>query len=164
MLKTILSVSGRSGLFKLISRAKNMLIVESLSDNKRLPIYGNQKVMALSDISVYTQTEEISLAKVFQTIFGKENGGTTSLDTVAANPIELRTYLEDILPNFDRNRVYPTDIRKILIWYNTLVAAGLTEFNSADQTQEDASGNESGEINDNISDTQEVNNEQQPIG
>ena len=164
MLKSVLSVSGRGGLFKLISRAKNMLIVESLTDKKRSPIYGAQKVMALSDIAIYTNTEEIPLAAVLQKIFDKENRGTISFDPIAANPVELRAYMEDILPDFDRARVYPTDIRKMLTWYNLLVAAELTDFNPAEQTQESAPETESGETIENITDTKESDDEQQTNG
>lgn len=138
MLKTILSISGKPGLYKLISRGKNMLIVESISaDKKRMPAYGNEKIISLADIAMYTDDAEVPLANVLTAIFEKENGAIASLDQKKANSDQLREYLAEVLPNFDRDRVYPTDIKKLLSWYNILVTNGVTQFK--EESEETAS-------------------------
>ena len=126
MLKTILSISGRPGLFKLISQGKNMLIVESLVDNKRVPAYAKDKVIALGDIAIYTTEAEVPLHEVLTSIREKEQG--EKIAALPGNPDGLRAYLAEVLPDFDRERVYPSDIKKLLGWYNILVGAGLTNF------------------------------------
>ncbi|MCC8198090.1 MAG: DUF5606 domain-containing protein [Tannerellaceae bacterium] len=128
MLKTILSISGKPGLFKLVSHGKNMLIVESLVDQKRIPAYAKDKVISLGDIAIYTDEAEAPLHEVLTSIKNKENGANTSLNPTGAKPEELRAYLTEVLPNFDRERVYPSDIKKLLAWYNLLIANGITEF------------------------------------
>lgn len=136
MLKTILSISGKPGLYKLISQGKNMLIVESLDANKkRFPAYGNEKIISLADIAMYTDDDEVPLREVFESIKTKENGEAVSLDTKKAKPEELRAFLAEVLPNFDRDRVYVTDIKKLIQWYNILIANGITEFVEADQEE-----------------------------
>ncbi|MDR0412698.1 MAG: DUF5606 domain-containing protein [Dysgonamonadaceae bacterium] len=127
MLKKILSVSGKPGLFKLISEGKNMFIVESLIDHKRIPVYMRDKVVSLKDISVYTAGEELSLSVVLNKIKEKENGQAIDYNP-AIKPEELRAYLETIVPDFDKERVYPSDIKKMMSWYNLLLKEGLTDF------------------------------------
>lgn len=129
MLKTILSISGKPGLYKLISQAKNMLIVESIdAAKKRFPAYGNEKIISLADIAMYTADAEVPLRDVLASIKEKESGAAASLDPKKANPEQLREYLATVLPDFDRDRVYPGDIKKLISWYNILVANGLTGF------------------------------------
>lgn len=127
MLKTILSISGRSGLFKLISRGKNMLIVESLTDQKKVPAYAKDKVISLGDIAIYTQESETPLHQVLTTIKEKENGEKVLLPASTKRE-EFFTYFAEILPDFDRKRVHPGDIKKIISWYNLLLSAGITDF------------------------------------
>lgn len=124
MLKTILSVSGKPGLFRLVSNAKNMVIVESLTDKKRLPIYARDKVVSLGDIAMYTDEAEVPLSEVLTKIQVKENGAQASVAT-NSKPEVLRTYFAEILPTYDRERVYDTDIKKLITWYNLLSAAGI---------------------------------------
>lgn len=128
MLKTILSISGKPGLFKLVSQGKNMLIIESLVDKKRIPAYAKDKVISLGDIAIYTEEEEIPLHKVLTTIKEKENSAQLSFSPSAAQPDELRKYFAEILPDFDRERVYPSDIKKLLNWYNLLISNNITDF------------------------------------
>lgn len=128
MLKTILSISGKPGLYKLISQGKNMLIVESLIDKKRTPVYGKEKVISLGDIAMYTDTDDIPLAEVLTAMKEKENGAAVSLNLKTATSEQLRDYLAVVLPNFDRDRVYPSDIKKLIAWYNLLIANGVTDF------------------------------------
>lgn len=127
MLKTILSISGRPGLFRLVSRGKNMLIVESLADKKRMAVYAKDKVIALGDIAIYTQEGETPLYKVLTTIKEKKDGGKAPIPT-SAKPDELYTYFAEILPEFDRDRVRPGDIKKIILWYNLLIESDITDF------------------------------------
>ncbi|WP_071145600.1 DUF5606 family protein [Bacteroides ihuae] len=137
MLKTILSISGKPGLYKLISQGKSMLIVESVSaEKKRIPAYGNEKIVSLGDIAMYTAETEVPLKDVFTSIKNKENGGSASIDLKKADASQLRAYLAEVLPDFDRDRVYVTDIKKLISWYNILVANGITEFDAAQEVTE----------------------------
>lgn len=127
MLKEILSVTGKPGLFKLVSQGKNMLIVESLIDGKRIPAYTKDKVVSLGDIAIFTETTEVPLGQVLEALKTKESGAVCSIDPKADND-KLRKFMGEILPDYDRDRVYPSDIRKLLSWYNILINAQITEF------------------------------------
>ncbi|MBQ8530582.1 MAG: DUF5606 domain-containing protein [Parabacteroides sp.] len=135
MLKTILSISGKPGLFRLISHGKNMLIVESLVDKKRVPAYAKDKVISLGDIAMYTDADEVPLHQVLTNLKNKENGEKASIST-SAKPDELRAYFAEVLPNFDRDRVYPSDIKKLINWYNLLIDAGITDFTPVEVEEE----------------------------
>lgn len=135
MLKTILSISGKPGLFRLISHGKNMLIVESLVDKKRVPAYAKDKVISLGDIAMYTDADEVPLHQVLTNLKNKENGEKASIST-SAKPDELRAYFAEVLPNFDRDRVYPSDIKKLINWYNLLIGAGITDFTPVEVEEE----------------------------
>lgn len=141
MLKTILSISGKPGLYKLVSSAKNMIIVESLIDKKRLPIYAKDKVVSLGDIAMYTSEGEEPLKNVLGNIKKKENGGKTSI-APNSKPEELYNYFGEVLPDFDKDKVYPTDIKKLLSWYNLLIDSDV-DFEK-DETA-DAAGEKEGE-------------------
>jgi hypothetical protein len=134
MLKEILSVSGKPGLFKLVSKGKNMLIIESLVDGKRLPAYSNDKVVSLGDIAIFTGTGEVPLAKVLESVKAKENGAQCSLDPKSDND-KLRAYMNEIVPGYDSERVYPSDIRKMIVWYNTLINKGIVDFESKEEDE-----------------------------
>ena len=127
MLKKILSISGRPGLFKLVSQAKGALIVEALSTGKRTLAYSHDKVTSLGDIAMYTQSGEEPLYKVLDSVKKKENGAVASVSPKADKEV-LRTYFAEILPDFDTERVYPTDTSKLISWYNILVQSGITDF------------------------------------
>lgn len=127
MLKKILSISGKSGLFQLVSQGRNMIIVESLLTGNRTPAYSNDKIVSLGDIAIFTEEGEEPLANVLQAMKEKENGAIASIDP-KATPDRLRNYLAEILPQFDRERVYPSDIKKLISWYNLLVERNLTDF------------------------------------
>ena len=128
MLKTVLSIAGKPGLYKLVSQGKNMLIVESLIDKKRFPAYGNEKIISLGDIAMYTDAEDVPLKDVLLAMREKENGAAASLDWKKASAEELRDYLAEVLPAFDRDRVHTSDIKKLIAWYNLLVSSGMTDF------------------------------------
>ena len=127
MLKKILSISGKPGLFKLISHGKNMIIVESFIDKKRIPSYSYDKVVSLGDIAIFTEDEEVPLIEVFDKIKMKENGEVASIDP-KANSTLLQAYFAEVLHDFDRERVFPSDIKKIITWYNLLINNGISDF------------------------------------
>ena len=139
MLKTILSISGKPGLYKLISQGKNMLIVESVNaEKKRFPAYGNEKIISLADIAMYTDDAEVPLYDVLEAIKEKEKSAQASIDPKKATPEQLREYLAEVLPNFDRERVYVADIKKLVAWYNILISNGITEFKPEGEVKEEA--------------------------
>ena len=136
MLKTILSISGKPGLYKLISQGKNMLIVESINqEKKRMPAYGNEKIISLADIAMYTNDSEVPLREVLAAIQKKEEGREASLEVQKATPDQLRDYLEQVLPDFDRERVYTNDIKKLINWYNILVKNDMADFKEEEKTE-----------------------------
>ena len=137
MLKKILSVSGKPGLYKLVSQGKSMLIVETLTDGRRLPVYAREKIISLGDIAIYTDGDEVPLYEVLNSVKAKEEGkAVSSIDASRATPDELRAYMAEVLPNFDRERVYPTDIKRLLSWYNLLISAGITDFDPQESAEE----------------------------
>ncbi|NPA37246.1 MAG: hypothetical protein GXO47_10405 [Chlorobi bacterium] len=127
MLEGILSISGHGGLFKMVSQAKNSIIVESLVDGKRMPAYATSRISALEDISVFTEEGDVKLEEVFKKIFEKENG-EKAINPKKASSGELKDYFESVLPDYDRDRVYVSDIKKILSWYNLLIEKDLIDI------------------------------------
>lgn len=129
MLETILAISGKPGLYKLVSRGNKSLIVETLdAQKKRMPVFGADKVISLADIAMYTDEEEVPLRRVLKNILEKEEGKKASLDYRKASKEELAVFMGEALPNYDRDRVYPADMKKLLQWYNILVENGITDF------------------------------------
>lgn len=132
MLETILAISGKPGLYKLVSRGNRSLIVETLDEaKKRMPAFASDKVISLADIAMYTENGEVPLREVLENLKKKEGGETAKFDYKKASRDELHAYFAEVLPEFDRDRVYPADIRKLVSWYNILVKAGLTDFAEA---------------------------------
>lgn len=149
MLKGILSISGQPGLFKLIAEAKNRIIVESIQTGKRMPASSTAKISSLEDIAIYTETGEIPLKEVLKRIHDKESGGKSISVKLPEN--ELRKYFEEIVPDYDKNRVYFSDIKKIILWYNALHDHDLLDF-TEEETEEESAENQSGEdIDDKVS-------------
>lgn len=128
MLKNILSITGKPGLYKLVSQGNNMLIVESLLDGKRMPTYARDKIVSLGEISMYTMGEDIALSDVLTNLGKKEELKAVSFDPKKADNNQLHTFFAEVLPDYDRDRVYPSDIRKLIQWYNILIGAGITDF------------------------------------
>lgn len=128
MLKTILAISGKPGLYKLISQAKNMLIVEAVDNKKRMPIYASDKVISLGDIAMYTNDDEVPLATVLDSVKKKEGGKVASLDYKKASVEELHAFMAKVLPEYDRDRVHTSDIKKLIQWYNLLISSGESDF------------------------------------
>ncbi len=128
-MKTILAISGKPGLYKLVSRGNRSLIVESMDEvHKRTPAFGTDKIISLADIAMYTDTEEVPLRQVFKNIYEQEGGKKTSLDYKKASKEELMEFMSKALPDFDRDRVYPGDMKKLAQWYNILIENGITDF------------------------------------
>ena len=128
MLKNILAITGKSGLYKLVSRGNNMLIVESLLDGKRMPTYARDKIVSLADVSMFTTGDDIPLWQVLDKVKKHENGKPSQLDLKNADKKVLADYMTAVLPDWDQDRVYPSDIRKLVQWYNILINAKITEF------------------------------------
>lgn len=137
MIKTILSISGRPGLYKLVSQGKNMLIVESLQTGKRVPAYAHDKVVSLGDISIYTNEGDHPLEDVFASIAEKFNNEAIDSKTMS-NAAALKELFSEILPEYDEDRVHTSDIKKVFSWYNQLIAAGITEFKDEEIAQDEA--------------------------
>jgi len=135
MLKGILSISGQSGLFKLVAESKNTIIVESLENQKRIPVYSSAKVSALEDIAIYTYEGDIPLKDIFKSISDKEEGGEALSPKASAN--ELKAYFEEVVPEFDKDRVYISDIKKVLTWYNSLQAKEMLDFSEPEDEPEE---------------------------
>lgn len=138
MLKGILSISGQTGLFKLVAEAKSNIIVESLETLKRMPVHSTSKVSALEDIAIYTINGDVPLKSVFKAIFEKENGGQAISSKATGN--ELKSYFEKVVPEYDKDRVYVSDIKKVLLWYNTLQQKELLNFSEEEGKEEKGEG------------------------
>lgn len=129
MKETIIAVSGKPGLYKLVSRGNNNLIVETVdAAKKRLPIFSSDRVTSLRDTAMYTDSEDKPLMQILDDLYKKEEGKETSIDYKKASSAELREYFASFLPDFDRDRVHDSDIKKLLQWYNILVKNGITDF------------------------------------
>ena len=132
MLETILAISGKPGLYRLVSHGNRSLVVESMdAAKKRMPVFGTDKVISLADIAMYTDAEEVPLRQVLNAVKEKEQGAASAFPYKKASKDELSAYLAEVLPNFDRDRVYPSDVKKLIQWYNILVANGVTDFDEA---------------------------------
>lgn len=132
MLKKILSISGRSGLYKLVSYGKNMLLVEGLSDHKRFPVHTRDRVMSLGDISIFTNADDVPLSQVFDNISKKFDN--QALDVKAySTPQQYNELMDAVLADWDQERVHNSDIKKVISWYNILVGAGITDFTTKEE-------------------------------
>lgn len=140
MIRKILSIAGKPGLFRLVSQGKNMLIVESLLTGKRAPVYARDKVISLADISIYTTEGDEPLGEVLEKLNAKTEGKPVDVKAFA-DDAAIRDYFREVLPEFDDDRVYTTDIKKLFSWYNMLLAAGITEFADPKPAEESAEEN-----------------------
>lgn len=138
MQETILSIAGKPGLYKLVSRGKGNLIVEKLDETKkRMPAFATDQVTSLNDIAIYTEMEDVPLTDVFAAVLEKEGGKTCSIAYKKIDEKQLREYFAEILPKFDRDRVRDSDIRKLLSWYDILVNNGITDFKEEEEEAEE---------------------------
>ena len=139
-MKEILSISGYSGLFKLISSTKNGIIVEDIETKKRLPAYTTSKVSSLRDIAIFKEDgEEVSLIEVLKSISTKEKS-KAAIDPKKADNETLKAYFAEVLPNYDRERVYVSHIKKVLTWYNQLQRCNMLDV--LDEKEEEAKADE----------------------
>ena len=128
-METILSIAGKPGLYKLVSRGKQNLIVEAIDEtHRRLPAFATDRVTSLGDIAMYTDAEDIALWEVLTKVGEKEDSKKASINYKKCSSKELRDYFAEVLPNYDRVRVHDSDIKKLLQWYNILVENGYTDF------------------------------------
>lgn len=137
MIKNILAIAGRPGLYKLVNQGKNMLIVESMSTGKRTPAYAHDKVISLGDIAIYTTSGDMPLSEVLETIKEKNDGKPVDLKALGDDSA-IRAYFAEMIPDFDDERVYTNDIKKVFSWYNQLIASGVTEFKDEEIAQDEA--------------------------
>lgn len=136
-LTSIISISGQPGLFKIVAQSKNGIIVESLSDKKRINVYASSKVSTLSDITMYTTGEDKPLEEIMTSIFEKEKGGPAIDNKV--DDKEMSAYFETVLPEYDKERVYVSNMRKLITWYNTLQLTGSLKEKEENKTGDDKS-------------------------
>lgn len=139
MLEKILVVTGKPGLYKLLSQGRQNLIVETLdAQKKRMPIFSNERVSALGDIAMYTDSEDVPLKKILKSVLDKENGKECEINPKTASSEELRNYFTEILPNWDQDRVHDSDIKKLLSWYNIIVRNGIDFSEDLKEESKDA--------------------------
>ena len=132
MLETILAIAGKPGLYRLVNRGNRSLIVETIDKaKKRMPAFGTDRIISLADIAMYTDSEEVPLRQVLKNMLEKEGGKKASINVKKASKDELAAYIGEVLPNFDRDRVFPSDMKKLVQWYDILVENGLTDFDEA---------------------------------
>lgn len=154
-LKGILAISGYSGLFKLVKQSQSGIIVESLETKKRMPAYATTKITSLEDSAVFLENEqEIPLIDVFKKIYDKEEGGQAI--NHKSDGSQLKRYFSEVLPEYDKDRVYVSDIKKIINWYNTLQKFDMFDFSEAETMETEA------EKNDN--DKNSIENDSQDTG
>ena len=143
MQQTILAISGTSGLYKLISRGKNNLIVEALdATHRRMPAFATDRITSLSDIAMFTETDDIPLMDVFENIKTLEGGKQIAINLKKASTKELQDYFTKVLPEWDRDRVHVSDIKKLISWYNILVEAGITDFKDEEEEKSEEKAEE----------------------
>lgn len=136
MLKQILSITGKPGLFKIISQGKGILVVEELGTGRRFPAHSRDKVVSLGDIAMYTESGDTPLGEILDKVYAKYNGEAIDVKGLVAEK-GLRQAFEAIVADYDRDRVYENDIKKLFTWYNILVANGFKEFATKEEAKEE---------------------------
>jgi hypothetical protein len=135
-LKEILSIQGKRGLYKLVSQGKNNIIVESLTDHSRMPVFGSNQTSSLNSICIYTYTEDIPLEKILKRIFQLTKGEKISEDKIKDNA-ELKNFMREITPDYDENKVHVSDMKKLFSWYNILLENDLASFEDIDEDMDE---------------------------
>jgi hypothetical protein len=137
MQQTILAIAGKPGLYKLVTRGHNNLIVEALdATHKRLPAFATDRITSLSDIAMFTETDDVPLMEVLENMKNLEGGKKASINEKKASGEELRAYFTKVLPEWDQERVQNSHIKKFITWYNILIEAGITDFKDPEPTPE----------------------------
>lgn len=134
-IKDILTISGQPGLYKLVSQGKNAVIVENLETGKRMPSHASNRISALEDISIFTEVDELPLKDLFTKIFKKEEGKETQ-NPKKMSADALKAYFTELVPDYDRERVYVSDIKKAFQWYNQLISKGMLVLEDEEATEE----------------------------
>ena len=134
-LTEILSISGKPGLYKMISHTKTGMLVESMSDKKRFPVFAHEKVSSLEEISIFTETDDIPLKDVFKNIDKLMEGEKALSHKSSAD--ELKDFFDDVVPDYDKERVYVSDIKKVIQWYNVLHEMKLLDFTEEEEAKEE---------------------------
>jgi len=143
MQDTILSIAGKPGLYKLVSRGKNNLIVEALdATHRRQPAFATDRITSLNDIAMYTEADDVPLTKILDSMKTIEGGKKASIDYKKASGDELREYFTKVLPDWDRDRVQNSHIKKLIQWYNILIEAGITEFVEPEEEEKEEKAEE----------------------
>lgn len=138
-LSKILVISGKPGLYELVSQTKGGAIVESLIDHKRCPVFHNDRISSLNEISIFTVDSDKPLREILQDIFRKENEQAIAIDIKKASNTEVFNYFKEVLPSYDTERVHASDVKKILSWYNLLISAGLIDLKEPEEKTADES-------------------------
>lgn len=136
MQQVILAIAGKPGLYKLVTRGNNNLIVEALDGtHKRMPAFATERITSLNDIAMFTETDDVPLMDVLDNLKKLENGQKASINEKKASGEELRAYFSKVLPEWDQDRVQNSHIKKLITWYNILVEAGLTDFKDPEESE-----------------------------
>lgn len=136
-IKDFIAISGQPGLYKMVSQGKSILIAENLETGQRIPVHATSHVSSMEEIAVFTESEDKPLKEVFLEIYQKE-GGKTILDPKKSTNDQIRDYFATVLPAYDRNKVYISDMKKIFTWYNILVSAGNIDWTVGETPAEEA--------------------------
>ena len=137
MQQIILAIAGKPGLYKLVSRGNNNLIVEALDGtHKRMPAFATERITSLNDIAMFTETDDVPLMDVLENLKNLENGQKASINEKKASGEELRAYFTKVLPEWDQDRVQISHIKKLITWYNILVEAGITDFKEPENPED----------------------------
>ena len=138
MQQTILAIAGKPGLYKLVTRGNNNLIVEALdATHKRMPAFATDRITSLGDIAMFTETDDVPLTDVLENLKNLEGGKKASINEKKASSAELHEYFTKVLPEWDQDRVKDSHIKKLITWYNILVEAGITDFKNAEPEAEE---------------------------
>lgn len=143
MLKKILAISGKPGLFEVLGQGKNVILVKDLVSGKKFPASMREKLMSLGDITMYADSGDLPLGEIYTRLYEKENGKKVDVKTLEKEK-SFATKFAEVVPDFDRERVYTSDLRKFFTWYNILIDSGFTKF-IEDEKQENGEKEESAE-------------------
>ena len=139
MQQTILAIAGKPGLYKLVTRGNNNLIVEALdATHRRMPAFATDRITSLGDIAMFTETDDVPLTDVLENLKNLEGGKKASINEKKASSAELHEYFSKVLPEWDQDRVKDSHIKKLITWYNILIEAGITDFKDEEPETESA--------------------------
>ena len=145
MLREILSITGRPGLFKILSQGKGMILVEELGTGKRFPVHARDKVVSLGDIAMYTESGDTPLGEILDMVYARNEGKSIDVKSLVKED-GLRDAFEAVVADYDKDRVYNNDIKKLFTWYNILVESGMTKFaEEKEEKKEEEKAEEKGE-------------------